>query len=114
MGRLVYIDEIEYIKSLIYSVEIEYPKKFSKRGPPFVFRRNAITQKTEIERIVEELLQNAVIRPSTSPKAALVLKKDGTWRMCFDYRKLNAATMFSKYPIPIIEDRHFWIRCELR
>lgn len=53
-------------------------------------------------------------RMGAAIESALVLKKDGTWRMCFYYRKRNAATMFSKYPIPIIEDRHFWMRCELR
>ena len=53
-------------------------------------------------------------RMGAAIESALVLKKDGTWRMCFYYRKLNAATMFSKYPIPIIEDRHFWMKCELR
>jgi hypothetical protein len=32
------------------------------------------------------------------------MKKDGTWRMCVDYRQLNSNTVKNKYPIPIIED----------
>lgn len=64
-------------------------------------------QKLEIEKIVEELLKNSFIQPSTSSFASLVLlvkKKDGSWRMCIDYRQLNDITLKNKYPIPIIDD----------
>jgi Retroviral aspartyl protease len=64
-------------------------------------------QKLELERIVAELLDSAVIRPSTSPfssPALLVKKKDESWRLCIDYRQLNAQTIKNKYPIPIIDD----------
>jgi hypothetical protein len=52
-------------------------------------------------------LEKGYIRPSTLPWAALVLfmeKKDGTKRMCIDYRSLNEVTVKNKYPLPIIED----------
>ncbi|KAJ4802668.1 polyprotein [Rhynchospora pubera] len=64
-------------------------------------------QKIEIEKIIEELLQSGYIRPSTSPFASpilLVKKKDHTWRLCVDYRKLNDDTVKNKFPIPIIDD----------
>jgi Reverse transcriptase (RNA-dependent DNA polymerase) len=60
-----------------------------------------------LEKIIEELLKTKVIRPSYSPFASpalLVKKKDNTWRLCIDYRRLNALTVKNKYPIPIIED----------
>ncbi|KAJ4780790.1 polyprotein [Rhynchospora pubera] len=64
-------------------------------------------QKLEIEKIVEELLQSGYVRPSTSPFASpilLVKKKDQTWRLCVDYRRLNDYTVKNKFPIPIIDD----------
>ena len=64
-------------------------------------------QKDTIESLILQLLKNQVIRPSVSPyssPAILVEKKDGTWRLCIDYRKLNKLTVKNKYPIPVIED----------
>jgi hypothetical protein len=61
--------------------------------------------KSEIERQVAELLQSGIIQKSTShfsSPAILVKKKDGTWRLCVDYRALNSMTVVSKYPVPII------------
>jgi hypothetical protein len=61
----------------------------------------------ELKKQIDELLEKGYIRPSTSPWAALVLfmeKKDGTKRMCIDYRALNEVTVKNKYPLPQIED----------
>ncbi|KAJ3689593.1 hypothetical protein LUZ61_018757 [Rhynchospora tenuis] len=69
--------------------------------------RYSYFQKLKIEKIIAELLKNNLIQPSASPFASpilLVKKKDGTWRLCVDYRKLNACTIKDKFPIPVIED----------
>ncbi|KAJ1700970.1 hypothetical protein LUZ63_000749 [Rhynchospora breviuscula] len=69
--------------------------------------RYSYIQKVEIEKIVTELLKNQLIQPFSSPFASpvlLVKKKDGSWRMCIDYRQLNSITVKNKYPIPVIDD----------
>jgi hypothetical protein len=61
----------------------------------------------ELKKQIDELSEKCYIRPSTSPWAAPVLfveKKDGTRRMCTDYRALNEVTIKNKYPLPRIED----------
>jgi hypothetical protein len=61
-----------------------------------------------VERIINTRgVTKGYIRSSTSPWAAPVLfveKKDGTRRMCIDYRALNEVTIKNKYPLPRIED----------
>lgn len=64
-------------------------------------------KKNALEELVQQLLTSQTIQPSMSPyssPAILVKKKDGTWRLCVDYRQLNASTIKNKYPIPVIED----------
>jgi hypothetical protein len=61
----------------------------------------------ELKKQIDELSEKGYIRPRTSPWSAPVLfveKKDGTRRMCIDYRALNEVTIKNKYPLPRIED----------
>ncbi|GJP42730.1 hypothetical protein CLOM_g2266 [Closterium sp. NIES-68] len=61
----------------------------------------------DIKKQIEYLLENGLIRPSTSPYSAPVLftpKSDGSLRMCIDYRALNKQNIINKYPIPRIDD----------
>src|SRR4051812_29200239 len=56
---------------------------------------------------LEALLDKGFIHPSSSPwgcHVLFVMKKDGTERMCVDYRPLNLATIKNKYPLPRIND----------
>jgi len=53
------------------------------------------------------MLQKGWIQVSTSPfssPALLVRNKTGDWRLCVDYRRLNALNTKNKYPLPVIED----------
>ena len=57
----------------------------------------------ELKEQLKDLLDKGFIRPSISPWGAPVLfvkKKDGSLRMCIDYRQLNKVTIKNKYPIP--------------
>ena len=61
----------------------------------------------ELKSQLEVSLAKGFIRPSSSPWGCPVLfvtKKDGTERMCVDYRPLNLATIKNKYPLPRIND----------
>lgn len=69
--------------------------------------RYAVYQKNEIDKIVEEMLKSGTIQASSSPYASpvvLVKKKDGSWRLCVDYRGLNGLTIKDRFPILMIED----------
>ena len=71
------------------------------RLPPY---RLAHKSQEVLREEIQTLLNQGIIRPSTSPWAApivLVPKKDNTKRMCVDYCKLNAVTVNDPYPYQI-------------
>ena len=60
-----------------------------------------------IEKEIKEMENNGIIRKSTSPWSSPVVvvpKKEGTWRFCVDYRKLNQITEVDRYPLPRIDE----------
>ncbi|KAD6454446.1 hypothetical protein E3N88_09152 [Mikania micrantha] len=61
----------------------------------------------ELKKQLDYLLEKGFIRPSSSPWGAPILfvkKKDGSMRMCIDYRELNKMTIKNRYPLPRIDD----------
>jgi len=64
-------------------------------------------QKDIIDELVQDYLKSGVIQNSSSPYSSpvvLVGKKDGSWRLCIDYRDLNKSTVKNRFPIPLVDD----------
>nr|GEW72477.1 putative reverse transcriptase domain-containing protein [Tanacetum cinerariifolium] len=69
--------------------------------------RLAPSEMKELSEQLQELSDKGFIRPSSSPWGASVLsvkKKDGSFRMCIDYRELNKLTVKNRYPLPRIDN----------
>ena len=69
--------------------------------------RTSPAMRQEIRKQVDSLLEAGVIEESYSPWAApvvMVKKKNGTYRLCLDYRRLNAVTLKDAHPIPRVDD----------
>ena len=75
----------------------------------------APTELKEMKTQLQELLDKGFVRPSVSPWGAPILfvkKKDGTLRICIDYRQINKVTVKNKYLLPRIEDLFYQLRGE--
>ncbi|KAJ9525206.1 hypothetical protein QJQ45_020746, partial [Haematococcus lacustris] len=78
-----------------------------KRPPTRSTYNMSTSELSELKAQITEMQEKGFIRPNTSPYAAGVLfvrKKDGTFRMCVDYRPLNRITIKNKYPLPRVEN----------
>ncbi|KAL0546363.1 hypothetical protein IC582_016271 [Cucumis melo] len=86
-----------------FAIELEPGTVPISRAP----YRMAPAELKELKVQLQELLDKGFIRPSVSPWGALVLfvkKKDGSMRLCIDYRELNKVTVKNRYPLPRIDD----------
>ena len=89
--------------------EIEHQIQLKEDSKP-VWRhqyRLSFEEKKELQKQVAELIEQGFIRPSTSPYNAPVLfvkKKDGSLRLCVDYRLLNDETVKDRFPLPLIDE----------
>ena len=57
--------------------------------------------------MVQDYLNSGVIQNNSSPYSSFVVlvgKKDGSWRLCIDYRDLNKGTVKDRFPIPLVDD----------
>ena len=69
-------------------------------------RRLPVALKDAVNAEMQKMLQQDVIQPSSSPWSSplvMVKKKDGSWRVCVDFRKVNAVTHRDAYPLPRID-----------
>jgi hypothetical protein len=89
--------------------DIKFIIELLPRTAPIAKRpyRMEIDELEELKKQIKELQDKGFIRPSSSPWKAPVIfvdKKDGTQRMCVDYRSLNEVTIKNKYLLPRIDD----------
>ncbi|PKA49683.1 putative mitochondrial protein [Apostasia shenzhenica] len=83
------------------------PMKFGSEPVSIRPYRYPYLQKAELEKLIHEMKAMGIIRDSSSPFSSpvvMVKKRDGSWRLCVDYRELNKNTVKNKFPIPLIEE----------
>ena len=85
------------------------PLRIEATGPPIcqLVYHTPLTKRRIISDLVDEMLQQGIIHPSSSPWASpvtLVPKSDGSTRFCVDFRKLNSVRKKDRWPLPRISD----------
>ena len=90
-------------RELEFTIDLKLGTELIGRTP----YRMSTLKLQELKMHLKELLDLGLIRPSVSPWGAPVIfirKKDGSWRICIDYRQLNKAMIKNQYPLPRIDD----------
>ena len=90
-------------REIDFQIELAPGTELISRAP----YRMAPAELKEFKVQMEEMVNKGFVRPSTSPWGAPVLfvkKKDGSMRLCIDYRELNKVTIRNQYPLPRIDD----------
>jgi hypothetical protein len=99
----------EELPGMLPDRDIKFVIELIPRTTPIYKRLHRMPDKQHVEfkEQIQEIQEKGYIQPSSSPWGApviFVLKKDGTQRMCVDYRALNEVTIKNKYPLPWIDD----------
>ena len=95
-------NDLGHTSVIQHTIPLENDKPLKQR--PY---HSPIALRQEYSKQIKSMLQNNVIRPSSSPwtsPVVLVKKKDSTYRFCVDFRKLNNVTRKDTYPLPRIDD----------
>ncbi|GFU24767.1 transposon Tf2-9 polyprotein [Trichonephila clavipes] len=97
-----------YRPNKIKTTDIELSITVTDDKPIYHFpRRLPFTERDIVDKQIDEWTQNGVIEPCSSAYASQVIvvhKKDGSPRVCIDFRKLNRVLVKDHYPLPLIED----------
>jgi len=97
------LDGLQPARDIVHSIELyKEARPMSVRSYRYLYHH-----KSEIEKKVDEMMQQGIIRHNSSAFSSsviLVKKKDASWRLCMDYRELNKVTVPDKYPVSTIEE----------
>jgi len=99
----------EYKPSKTRSVDLKMSIVLTDDEPVYQrARRLAIPEREMVNMQVNDWIRDGIVRPSLSDYASpivLVKKKDGSTRLCVDYRRLNKKIIRDRYPLPLVEDQ---------
>ena len=101
--------ELTSVSQRAVPLDVDIQHHISTNGPPVFERvRRLSPEKLAVAKaIFHQMVEDGICRPSSSPWATpihMVKKKSGEWRVCGDFRRLNAITILDRYPVPHLYD----------